>query len=368
MRDALTLALALVWFGLQAFEPARAQAGPVAPGAQVFLAAADFARLRFRGYNLDVRPTPELADDDFAALAAQGVNLVRIMLPVIRCPDCRDYSIPAADLAYLDRVLDASRAHRFRVVIALAPLPTGPRAEFWSDAGLRRSLAARWQEVAGRYRNEPRIAGLDLVNEPVVPGADDRRAAVIWAELAEDLIRAIRIADTNHAIVVQPAPWGLAKGFRHQRPVSDPNVVYSFHLYDPHEITHQGLPRYAAAIPYPSDEGSPIGRWDRARLARAIDPVIEFGRRTGAPVLVGEFSCIRWAPQGSAVRYVRDAIELFEAQGWSWLYHAYRTYDGWDAEMDERAPRSLRPDQRAGHRRSDAPMRVLLEPYFRRNK
>jgi hypothetical protein len=217
----LTLIVALGCAGASMSQPAPPKAGPGGPDGQPFISARDFARMHLRGYNLDVRPTPELDEDDFVELARQGVNLVRVMLPVVRCPDCRDYSIPSSDLAYLDRVVTAARAHRFWVVIAFAPRSTGSRTEFWSDAGLRRSLAARRQEVADRYHNERHVAGLDLVNEPVVPLADERRSAAAWADLAEQLIHAIRQVDAIHAIVVQPTPWGLAQGFRHLQPVSD---------------------------------------------------------------------------------------------------------------------------------------------------
>jgi len=39
---------------------------------------------------------------------------------------------------------------------------------------------------------------------------------------------------------------------------------------------------------------------------------------------IGEFSAIRWAPDGSAYRYLKDLIDVFEAHGWDWSYHAFR--------------------------------------------
>jgi hypothetical protein len=49
-------------------------------------------------------------------------------------------------------------------------------------------------------------------------------------------------------------------------------------------------------------------------------------------IYIGEFSAIRWAPEGSAARYLSDLIEIFEAHGWDWSYHAFREWSGWTVE------------------------------------
>ncbi len=46
-------------------------------------------------------------------------------------------------------------------------------------------------------------------------------------------------------------------------------------------------------------------------------------------MFVGEFSAIRIAPTGSAVRYLEDVTSLFEEFGFDWTYHAYREWQGW---------------------------------------
>jgi len=47
---------------------------------------------------------------------------------------------------------------------------------------------------------------------------------------------------------------------------------------------------------------------------------------------IGEFSAIRWAPDNSAQRYLRDVIDIFEANDWDRTYHAFREWDGWSVE------------------------------------
>jgi hypothetical protein len=67
-------------------------------------------------------------------------------------------------------------------------------------------------------------------------------------------------------------------------------------------------------------------------MRRAWQPVMEFQRDTGAHIYIGEFSAIRWAPDGSAQRWLSDVIDLMEEQGWDWAYHAFREWDGWSVE------------------------------------
>jgi hypothetical protein len=79
-------------------------------------------------------------------------------------------------------------------------------------------------------------------------------------------------------------------------------------------------------------------RWDKAQLEAAMKPAVDFQKNYGVHIYVGEFSAIRWAPGDSAYRYLKDLIELFEAHGWDWTYHAFREWDGWSVEHGPDGP------------------------------
>ena len=76
-------------------------------------------------------------------------------------------------------------------------------------------------------------------------------------------------------------------------------------------------------------------QYDKAALEKALAPVVEFQRNYNVSIYIGEFSAIRWAPDHSAERYLRDVIEIFEANGWDWSYHAFREWSGWSVEHTE---------------------------------
>lgn len=72
---------------------------------------------------------------------------------------------------------------------------------------------------------------------------------------------------------------------------------------------------------------------DKAWLIRDLQPAVDFQQKTGARIYVGEFNAIRFAPDNSAARWLEDALNVFDANGWSWDYHCFREWQGWDLEI-----------------------------------
>ena len=154
-------------------------------------------------------------------------------------------------------------------------------------------------------------------------GCDD------WHELAERTARAIREIDPQRAIIVEPPPWGWAESLADFTPIAVPNVVYSVHMYVPHQFTHQGVHGTSRRSVSGRDRRETLGQGGTAGGAAAGDRV---QRTYSVHIYIGEFSAIRWAPDDSAYRYLRDVIELFEEHGWDWSYHAFREWNGWSVE------------------------------------
>ena len=135
-------------------------------------------------------------------------------------------------------------------------------------------------------------------------------------------------------------------------------VVYSVHMYVPHQFTHQGVHKPSRGIEYP---GMIDGKyWDKAALRRVLQPVREWQRDYGAQIYLGEFSAIRWAPGDSAANYLRDCIELFEEFGWDWSYHAFREWNGWSVEHGPDKADSAPSPAQTGREK-------LLREWYRKN-
>ena len=329
-----------------------------------------------RGFNLGARGPIPFAEKDYADIAAYGANVVRIGVNVPISESGATFDMAASEWKYMERTVAMGRRHGFKVIIALVPLPLGEAAVHWNRPELKASLVDIWARVAARFKGNPAIAGYDLVNEPVTPRDSNRPPPLgkvlestgwvaeardpsndPWRDLAVKIIQAIRVEDADSIVIFEPSPWALPKGFTHLTPLPFAKVVYSFHFYEPHALTHQGLYENRAALSYPSEATS------RASLSHAVEPVRAFARKYSVPVFVGEFSIVRWSPGESAARYLNDAIEIFEAEGWSWAYHSFREYEAWDAELDLSLPRGAKATRSA---RAKA-IRLLVEKGFSKN-
>lgn len=270
---------------------------------------------------------------EYEAIAAAGGKLIRFGINLKACPGCSRYEWPSAGIEELFQILGSAQKSGLRVVVVLRP-PPEQNSELWTNPMLQKSVDDIWRWLAEQLRGRQEVAAFDLVNEPHPLGttfADKERK---WEELASRLIRTIRAKDSERTVVFEPSPGARPMAFNYIRKLDFENVIYSAHFYEPFEFTHQriGDPRFTQIVGYPGDVGG-RGSWNQDRLKRELEPIRAFQKDAEIKIYIGEFGAIRWAPFGARDRYLSDLISLFNAFDWSWTYHAYREWHGWDAEM-----------------------------------
>ncbi len=198
---------------------------------------------------------------------------------------------------------------------------------------------------------------IDLVNEPVEGMVGE--GVMDWHALATKTAQAVRAIDPDHAIIIEPAPWGSPSSLEFFEPIDVERVVYSVHMYQPHNFTHQGVYDAPVGVTYP---GEVDGRhWDKDALRKALKPAIDYQRDYGVHIYIGEFSAIRWAPGTSAHDYLRDVIDVMEENHWDWAYHAFREWDGWSVEHGPDKEDRSRAEQPTDRQK-------LLTSWFEKNK
>ena len=241
------------------------------------------------------------------------------------------------ELKRLQAALPVCEKNGLSVVVDLHSPPGGKATvsgyigsddRLFTDPACQAKFVELWQRIAKRFKDAKPIWGYDLANEPVEDlvgeGCED------WQGLAERAAQAVRAVDPNRAIIVEPSNWGGPEALNDLAPLRVSNVVYSVHMYLPHAFTHQGVHQSGPEYVYP---GMIAGRrWDKAQLEAALQPVVRFQTNYNVHIYIGEFSAIRWAPDHSAYRYLKDLIEIFEAHDWDWSYHAFREWNGWSVE------------------------------------
>ncbi|HET7010612.1 MAG TPA: cellulase family glycosylhydrolase [Anaerolineales bacterium] len=296
---------------------------------------------------------PPWTQADFDGLADAGANYVNLSVPGIFTM-LPPYALDERAQAHLDSLLEmAARADLFAVI----SFRTGPgRSDFtfyrdgagdwfdpelliesvWTDRAAQDAWVEMWRDTAERYRDNPVVAGYDLMVEPnsneIVLDVyepeefypDHAGELYDWNQLYPRLVAGIREVDDQTPILVSAPGYGSVRWLSTLIPTDDPRTVYMVHQYAPQAAyTHQGLPAENA---YPSQldvdgDGSPE-TFDRAWLEDYLGPIADFRDRHNVPVAVNEYGVERWAP--GAADFMADEIELFEQLGlnhsfWAWF-------------------------------------------------
>lgn len=289
-----------------------------------------------RGATVNLR----LNKDDLSNLKQNwGADSTRLMLMYgdIRAKE-PPYAIQDTQLQKIDHFLRWCEELGLRCVIDVHETPgrvewAGEKdRRLWEDYKFHDFLNETWDVLAKRYADRGDvIAGYDLFNEPNMDKQIENTPSD-WNALAKRLTETIRQYDKQHVIIVESTGWASAAGFEQLKPTGDSKTVYSFHFYEPFQFTHQNVYDPADPVSYPGEIAGTY--WDKKALEARMRPVVEFQEKTGCQIYVGEFSVIRWAPGESGVKYLRDILSLFETNGWSWAYHAYREWPGWGLEYE----------------------------------
>lgn len=357
-----TVAVQLVWFftlilTLCSFVAQAAQEGEQPAQAQAkakgYIVADDFRGSKMRGVNIASSPGP-LALAKFSDLGRLGANVVRTWIFLERCPNCENYALTDEQLANMDKLAALAQSNGFYVVITLhVKRKVNSRDEFWDTDPLKASIVGIWRTLAERFKNNTAIAAFDLYNEPFPIGPANNPKP--WLDFASEMITAIRQVDPHRTIIVEGAPHARPMGFPNMKPLPFPNLVYSAHFYEPFEVTHQGVDaRFPQGVAYPQPD-----KWNSDYVKQQLQLVQDFVTKYDVPMYVGEFSCVRWAPGDSRYQWLRDVINVFEANGWSWSYHAFREWDGWSPEIGSN-------DRKVQSASWDAPVMKLLRDHFQK--
>lgn len=283
-----------------------------------------------------------ISDSNLKRLTSWGVNHIRWQLTWGGFPNSYadtasydDYShwLDSA-LQYFDHtILPVCRQAGIQVVIDLHTLPGGSvnggyTHKIFTEVKWQETFVSVWKDIAGRYKNETAVWGYDIANEPIEGVVTD--GLKNWHELATFTAKAIRDIDIDHYIILEGAPGGSDYALTAMTPIPVSKVVYSFHMYLPVFFTHQGIGGRQGGVHYP---GVVEGReWNRIAIRNALQEIRKWQHDYETEIYVGEFSAIRWSPGESSYYYLRDCIEAFEEYGWSWVYHAFREYNGWSVE------------------------------------
>ena len=191
---------------------------------------------------------------------------------------------------------------------------------------LQDRFIALWLELERRFCDNDGVM-FELLNE--VRDIDPK----LWNDLAEKTVNALRRVNKTRKIIIGSTCWNNPNKLHALKLFDDENVIYTFHVYDPSEFTHQrGVLHwkhlyYNRKMEYPCDiekyrefyrlvygnenAYSHVDRMDINYMREIFEPVKKFRQEHPDKILwCGEFGTIRHADINSRENWMRDVISL----------------------------------------------------------
>ena len=259
-------------------------------------------------------------DSDAAYIESLGLNLVRIPINYRLFEDDMNPGVIKEEaFQYLDKVIELCAAHRIYTIIDLHAFPGSQNqhwhsdnpthvASFWLHKEFQDRALHLWQVIAGRYKDQPWVAGYDVMNEPADPSG--KKVFPYFRRLRD----AIRSVDANHILFLEGDLY--ATDFSTFTEVWD-NVVYTNHDY--------AVPGFIFGGDYP---GTTQGEYyDKKALERDFLKKSEFMLSHHVPLWVGEFGPVYTGnPQKDEMRYqiLKDQLEYYNKYKVSWCIWLYK--------------------------------------------
>jgi endoglucanase len=297
-----------------------------------------------KGYTKEHFETWNTAED-ISLIKAMGFDHVRLGVnpqPMFR--NRQADNIPAEYLGELDAavkmILDAGLA----VMIDIHP--DGEfKQKLATDGEFTEQFADFWRALAHHFSTlDPDLVLFEILNEP------EARDAYRWYGVQARLAVAIREGAPNHTIIATGARWSDDDDLFAIEPLPDPNVIYTFHFYDPHVFTHQGATwgenywHFVKALPYPSTPENVqeslaaipepakrlvaarygMDRWNAARIDEEFDQVSAWAAHWNVPVICNEFGVYRKDSRPEArAAWISDVRKSLERHGIGWTMWDY---------------------------------------------
>jgi hypothetical protein len=190
-----------------------------------------------------------------------------------------------------------------------------------------------WEAIVRRYQAAGLPVIFELLNEVVLPESGP------WNALAHQTVAALRALTPDGLIMIGGNNYNAASELKNIDLLDDPNVIYTFHFYEPLLFTHQKAPWVQAAVEYDRELAYPgffIGldeflhrapryheayEWqaglplNRALVRELLLPVFEFIQNTGQAPYCGEYGVIDTAPAASRQNWHADLLDIFNQHG-----------------------------------------------------
>ncbi|MGE5557996.1 MAG: glycoside hydrolase family 5 protein [Bacillota bacterium] len=254
-----------------------------------------------------------ITEDDFQFLKELGVNCIRLPFNYRHFEDDQKPGVYKSEgFRHLDRVLALCGKYRIFAILDLHAVPGAQNPDwhadsefgvpvFWQDGSFRERVIGLWRFVADHFKDNPWVAGYDIINEPYLV-ADEN----VFRDFFKCVTGAVREVDRRHILFLEGEDW--AKNFTLFDKPEDPQTAYSFHLYPSHVM-----------------KDKKVESWRKKNLEEVLIPIIRAGEKFGRPLWCGETGAgFSRETMPLALTMLHDMLDLLEGNNVSWTIWTYK--------------------------------------------
>jgi endoglucanase len=273
-----------------------------------------------------------IQEKDIAYLAGLGFEHVRLPIDEEQMWDEQGNRHQDA-FEIMKNCVKWSIEHDLRVIIDLHILRShhfnAEEKPLWTDPAEQDKFCDLWRDLSTALGEYPvSMVAYELMNEAVADDPED------WNRLLARCFSAIREKEPERLIVIGSNRWQSASTFDELKVPDDPNIILSYHFYEPFLLTHYhaswtGLRDYTGPVHYPGviltqeeydalpenlkDEAENwIGReFNRQIMEEMMEKPFRKARELNLPLYCGEYGVLKGAPEEDRLRWYRDMMVIF---------------------------------------------------------
>ena len=248
----------------------------------------------------------------FQLIKDEGFDVIRIPIKFSgHASTTAPYTIDSAFMNRVDEVVNWALAHDFITIIDMHHYE-----EIMSDpAGNRDRFIGLWEQIATHFQNAPDNLYFELLNEP-----NDALTSDLWNQYLIDGINIVRETNPNRLLLIGPTFWNNIQDLQYLSiPANDPNIIATFHYYNPFEFTHQGAPWVDGSDAWLGTTWTGTAS-EQAAVRSDLDTAVAWAEANNRELFLGEFGANIRAPYDSRVAWTTFVAREAEARGISWAY------------------------------------------------
>ncbi len=264
------------------------------------------------------------SEDDINLISDTGANVIRVNMRLWQMED-KPYSYSQVSLRHLDEVVEKWGKNGIYVILVLGEAGQNVLVHnkaygniLWGNKKFQARVVSLWGVLAKRYKDNPYIAGYDIINEPTAPNKKALHS------FYEKVIRKIREDDKKHILFIERN--ALPRRFKNVSfggKYEDDNIALSVHFYKPHRFTHQGIGRRQTGQKYPGRYDKVY--WDKNQIGKYFDEILTSAEVRGKPLYIGEFSASFWYGKQQALNWAADVVDVLNRRGLHYTFFQYKT-------------------------------------------